>query len=164
MPDVADTTIIGAGVVGLAIAAQVAGEDRAVYVLEQHETFGKEQTGRTGGGTHAAWFFPHVDSWDSIDYEYGRLCAIDTENQQRIYDSVKDFMPFLELDDLLLDQAAVHAELLGPTGDIAGWLIRDESDKGLPGFINLIGMDAPAFTSAPSIAEYVGNIVTELSA
>lgn len=38
----ADITIIGAGVVGLAIAAQVASEDREVYVLEKNETFGLE--------------------------------------------------------------------------------------------------------------------------
>ncbi|HUV53237.1 MAG TPA: FAD-dependent oxidoreductase, partial [Dehalococcoidia bacterium] len=36
----ADIAIIGAGVVGLAIAAQVASHNRAVYVLEKNEKFG----------------------------------------------------------------------------------------------------------------------------
>ncbi|MCJ7807875.1 MAG: FAD-binding oxidoreductase, partial [Dehalococcoidia bacterium] len=34
-------TIIGAGVVGLAIAAQLAGRGRETYLLERNETFGR---------------------------------------------------------------------------------------------------------------------------
>jgi len=45
MPHEADIIIIGAGVVGLAVAAQVAREDRDVYVLEKNETFGLETRG-----------------------------------------------------------------------------------------------------------------------
>lgn len=42
MPYQADIAIVGAGVVGLAIASQVASEDSGVYVLEKNETFGQE--------------------------------------------------------------------------------------------------------------------------
>lgn len=45
----ADITIVGAGVVGLGIAAQVAREDREVYVLEKNETFGLEISSRQSG-------------------------------------------------------------------------------------------------------------------
>lgn len=38
----ADITIIGVGVIGLAIASSVARENRDVYVLEKNETFGQE--------------------------------------------------------------------------------------------------------------------------
>jgi len=43
----ADITIIGAGVVGLAIAAEVANENRQVFVLEKNESFGLETTTKT---------------------------------------------------------------------------------------------------------------------
>ena len=40
----ADITIIGAGVIGLAIASQVTRKGKAVYLLEKNETFGQEQS------------------------------------------------------------------------------------------------------------------------
>jgi len=42
----ADITIIGAGVVGLAIAANIADGKREVYVLEKNRTFGQEASSR----------------------------------------------------------------------------------------------------------------------
>ena len=33
------------------------------------------------------------------------------------------------------------------------------SDRGLPGFVNLIGIDSPGLTSAPAIADYVAGLV-----
>jgi len=53
MPDVADITIIGAGVVGLAVASQLAGADRDVYLLEKNETFGQEQSSRNSEVIHS---------------------------------------------------------------------------------------------------------------
>jgi L-2-hydroxyglutarate oxidase LhgO len=54
----ADITIIGAGVVGLAIAAQVASEDREVYVLEKNEKFGLEISSRQSGVIHSGIYYP----------------------------------------------------------------------------------------------------------
>ncbi len=58
MSDKADITIIGAGVVGLAIAAQVASRDREVYVLEKNETFGLEISSRHSGVIHSGIYYP----------------------------------------------------------------------------------------------------------
>jgi L-2-hydroxyglutarate oxidase LhgO len=54
----ADIIIIGAGVVGLAIAAQVANEDREVYVLEKNETFGLEISSRQSEVIHSGIYYP----------------------------------------------------------------------------------------------------------
>ena len=54
----ADITIIGAGVIGLAIAAQVAKEDREVYVLEKNERFGQETSSRQSEVIHAGIYYP----------------------------------------------------------------------------------------------------------
>ena len=53
----ADITIIGAGVVGLAIASQVAREDREVYLLEKNERFGQEQSSRNSEVIHAGIYY-----------------------------------------------------------------------------------------------------------
>ncbi|MBM4463108.1 MAG: FAD-dependent oxidoreductase [Chloroflexi bacterium] len=53
----ADITIIGAGVVGLAIASEVAREGRQVYLLEKNETFGQEQSSRNSEVIHAGIYY-----------------------------------------------------------------------------------------------------------
>ncbi len=53
----ADITIIGAGVIGLAIASQVTREGREVYVLEKRETFGQEQSSRNSEVIHAGIYY-----------------------------------------------------------------------------------------------------------
>ncbi len=58
MPYQADIAIIGAGVVGLAIASQVASEDRDVYLLEKNETFGQEASSRNSEVIHAGIYYP----------------------------------------------------------------------------------------------------------
>jgi L-2-hydroxyglutarate oxidase LhgO len=58
MPHDADIIIIGAGVVGLAVAAQVASEDRDVYVLEKNETFGLETSSRHSSVIHSGMYYP----------------------------------------------------------------------------------------------------------
>ena len=57
MPDIVDVTIIGAGVVGLAIASQVARPDREVYLLEKNETFGQEQSARNSEVIHSGIYY-----------------------------------------------------------------------------------------------------------
>ena len=54
----ADITIIGAGVVGLAIAAEVAHENRNVFILEKNETFGQETSSRNSQVVHAGIYYP----------------------------------------------------------------------------------------------------------
>jgi len=54
----ADITIIGAGVVGLAIASQVARKGREVYIIEKNETFGQETSSRNSQVIHAGIYYP----------------------------------------------------------------------------------------------------------
>jgi L-2-hydroxyglutarate oxidase LhgO len=58
MPETTDVTIIGAGVVGLAIATEVSGNNREVYLLEKNSRFGQEQSSRTSEVIHAGIFNP----------------------------------------------------------------------------------------------------------
>jgi L-2-hydroxyglutarate oxidase LhgO len=47
-----------AGVIGLAIASQVAREGREVYVLEKNETFGQEASSRNSEVIHSGIYYP----------------------------------------------------------------------------------------------------------
>lgn len=52
-----DVAIIGAGVVGLAIAAELA-RTRSVAVLERHEGYGRENSSHNSGVIHAGLYYP----------------------------------------------------------------------------------------------------------
>lgn len=101
---------------------------------------------------------PSIYYVDSIDY------AVDNQHKQLFYDSVRRFLPSIEYDDLEPEMAGIRPKLQEPGGDIKDFVIRDESTKGLPGFINLIGIESPGLTASPAIAKYVWGLIEELFA
>jgi len=117
----------------------------------------------TGVGIHATLDMdgrmllgPSVEYVDKVDY------AIDDRNQRLFYESVKPFLPFIEYEDLAPEMAGVRPKLQGPGDDIRDFVIREEGDRGLPGFIDLIGIESPGLTASPAIARYVGGIVMNI--
>ena len=79
--------------------------------------------------------------------------------QKAFFLSVKKYLPFLEIDDIAPDMAGIRPKLQKPGEQIRDYYIREESDRGFPGFINLIGMESPALTSSLAIANYVDRLV-----
>jgi L-2-hydroxyglutarate oxidase LhgO len=71
-------------------------------------------------------------------------------------------LPFIEYDDLEPEMAGIRPKLQGPGEDVKDFVIRDESDRGLPGFVNLIGIESPGLTSSLAIARYVAGIVRDI--
>jgi len=114
----------------------------------------------TGVGTHLTVDLegrmilgPSVEYVDRIDY------TVDPQHRQLFYDSVRRFLPFIQYDDLEPEMAGIRPKLQKPGEDVKDFVVRDESDRGLPGFINLIGIESPGLTAAPAIAEYVAGLV-----
>jgi len=56
--DEVEVTVIGAGVVGLAIAAELSKDFESVVVLERHEKFGQETSSRNSEVIHAGIYYP----------------------------------------------------------------------------------------------------------
>ena len=56
--DRVDCVVIGAGVVGLAVAAAIAASGREVVVIEQHELIGSETSSRNSEVIHAGIYYP----------------------------------------------------------------------------------------------------------
>jgi L-2-hydroxyglutarate oxidase LhgO len=117
----------------------------------------------TGVGIHATLDMdgrmllgPSAEYIDKVDY------AIDDRNQRLFYQSVKPFLPFVDYEDLAPEMVGIRPKLQGPGDDIRDFVIREEGDRGLPGFIDLIGIESPGLTASPAIARYVGGIVDGL--
>jgi L-2-hydroxyglutarate oxidase LhgO len=96
---------------------------------------------------------PNVQYVDGLDY------TIDNRHKRLFYDSVKKLLPAVEYDDLEPEMAGIRPKLQPPGGDIRDFVIRDEVGRGLPAFINLIGIESPGLTAAPAIAEYVAGLI-----
>ncbi|UCD44186.1 MAG: FAD-dependent oxidoreductase [Candidatus Bathyarchaeota archaeon] len=53
-----DVVIAGAGAVGLAIASEIAGRDREIYVLEKEKSYGQATSSRNSEVIHAGIYYP----------------------------------------------------------------------------------------------------------
>ena len=55
--------------------------------------------------------------------------------------------------------AGMRPKIQAPDGPVADFVIRHETERGLTGFINLVGIESPGLTSCLSIAKMVGRMV-----
>jgi L-2-hydroxyglutarate oxidase LhgO len=85
--------------------------------------------------------------------------SIDSSRAGKFLESAKTFMPFIELKDLTADTSGIRPKLQESGGEFRDFVIRDEAEKGLPGFINLIGIESPGLTASPAIAKYVDGLI-----
>jgi len=84
---------------------------------------------------------------------------VDEENKLLFYNSAKNFLPFLELNDIHPDQAGIRPKLQKPGEPFRDFIISNEVEYGYPNFVNLIGIESPGLTSCLSIANYVDKII-----
>ena len=82
-----------------------------------------------------------------IDYN------INEKDKNAFLNSAKEYLPTLEADDIIPDTVGVRSKLQAEGGAFRDFIIRDEKEKGFPGFINLIGIESPGLTGALAIAE-----------
>ncbi len=80
-----DTAIIGSGVVGLAIAARLAKEDRTVVILERHPRYGVETSSRNSEVVHAGIYYPASSLKSKLCHEGRRSLYALAENTPSLF-------------------------------------------------------------------------------
>jgi L-2-hydroxyglutarate oxidase LhgO len=90
---------------------------------------------------------------DNLDY------SVDNSHKELFYGSVKKLLPAIDYEDLEPEMSGIRPKLQEAGGEFRDFVIKDEADRGLPGLINLIGIESPGLTAAPAIAEYVAGLV-----
>ena len=78
--------------------------------------------------------------------------VFDDSRKDNFYQAVKRYFPALELEDLSPDQIGVRPKIQKPGGDAKDFIIKEESDSGLPGLVNLIGIESPGLTCSRQVA------------
>lgn len=96
---------------------------------------------------------PSAEYVNAIDYH------VDEANKNDFYRAAHRYLPAILLDDLAPDFAGIRPKLQGPGDGFRDFVIQEESGKGLPGLVNLIGIESPGLTASPAIARYVRDIL-----
>ncbi|MFH1414671.1 MAG: NAD(P)/FAD-dependent oxidoreductase [Elusimicrobiota bacterium] len=98
------------------------------------------------------------------EYVLGRTrdFSINEEDRSKFHESVSNFIPEIDIEDLYPDTAGIRPKRQGPDDGFRDFIITDESEKGCPGFIDLIGIESPGLTAAPAIAEAVKKLIKDL--
>ena len=99
---------------------------------------------------------PNARYVEEVDYR------VDETQKEAFYNSVKRFLPHIELEDLAPEFAGIRPKLQRPGEAFQDFVIAHEEKTGFPGLINLIGIESPGLTAAPAIARYVGRMMAEL--
>ncbi|MCB2073313.1 MAG: NAD(P)/FAD-dependent oxidoreductase [Novosphingobium sp.] len=109
-----------------------------------------------GLGTHLtldmagqARFGPDVEWVEAIDY------AVDPARKPAFLESVRQFWPQVDPDKLSPGYSGIRPKLTGPAEPDADFLIQGPQVHGLPGLVNLFGIESPGLTSSLAIAEEV---------
>jgi L-2-hydroxyglutarate oxidase LhgO len=119
------------------------------------EGIGIHVTTDMGGGVKLG---PDVTYLESNVYDY----KLTPSKQGAFYTSAKKFLPFLEYDDIAPEMAGIRPKIQKPGEPIRDFYIKDETSRGCPGFINLIGMESPGLTSCIAISNYVKEIILNM--
>ena len=97
-----------------------------------------------------ARFGPDVVWIDDADYDF------DTSNRDRFVEAIRRYYPGLDADRLHPSYTGIRPKLV-PQGAPAGdFVIEGPSAHGIPGFVNLLGIESPGLTAALAIAQEVG--------
>jgi L-2-hydroxyglutarate oxidase LhgO len=97
-----------------------------------------------------ARFGPDVEWIDKLDYE------VDPARADPFYAAVRRYWPGLKDGQLYPDYAGIRPKLQTPTGEAADFVIQGPSVHGVPGLINLYGIESPGLTASLALARLVG--------
>jgi len=99
-------------------------------------------------------FGPDTENVDSLDY------TVDPVKQDDFFESARKIINGLRREALMPDMAGVRPKIRGQ--GVKDFVICHETDRGLPGLINLVGIESPGLTACLAIANYVGTLVEQV--
>jgi L-2-hydroxyglutarate oxidase LhgO len=104
-----------------------------------------DRGGRCRAGPDAEYIDPSTP-----EQEWYRF---DESRRGKFFDAVVRYMPSLRMEELSPDQVGVRAKVQKAGDPMGDFIIREESDRGLPGLVNLVGIESPGLTSSREIAK-----------
>jgi L-2-hydroxyglutarate oxidase LhgO len=101
---------------------------------------------------HDIKFGPNAYFVNKIDY------GVESEKEE-FYNSIRKYLPTIDINDLSPAMSGIRPKLQTQEEDFRDFVICHESERGLAGLINLVGIESPALTAAPAIAKYLSEMI-----
>jgi len=117
-----------------------------VYPLPEDGGLGVHATLDLGGG---ARFGPDVQWVDGIDYGF------DESRKPAFVEAIRRYFPELDPARLQPGYTGIRPKLAGAGAPAVDFVIQGEVTHGVPGLVNLYGIESPGLTAALAIAETV---------
>ena len=96
-----------------------------------------------------AKFGPDVEWVDTLDYR------VDPRRADAFYAAVRRYWPGLPTDALVPDYAGIRPKIYGPGEPARDFEIDTPADHGLPGLVQLFGIESPGITASLALADEV---------
>jgi L-2-hydroxyglutarate oxidase LhgO len=125
-----------------------------------HLVYPMPEANAAGLGVHATLdmggqvrFGPDVAWTDSIDYQ------VEEHLKDDFALAIQRYFPSLDKDRLAPGYCGIRPKLSGPGEPASDFSIQGPQAHGLPGLINLFGIESPGLTASLAIAEHVARII-----
>ncbi|WP_332776241.1 NAD(P)/FAD-dependent oxidoreductase [Polaromonas sp.] len=124
---------------------------RLIYPVPEAAGLGVHLTIDLGG---QAKFGPDVQWVDSPDD-----LVVDPARGDAFYAEVRKYWPVLQDGALIPGYAGLRPKIGPPHEPAKDFLIQGPAEHGVPGLVNLFGIESPGLTSALAIGEHVGDLL-----
>jgi L-2-hydroxyglutarate oxidase LhgO len=94
-------------------------------------------------------FGPDVEWIDKPDYD------VDPKRVQHFHDSIRRYWPAVDINRLHPAYAGIRPKVERPGGSATDFIIHNAAQHGIPGLINLYGIESPGLTASLAIGEHV---------
>lgn len=119
---------------------------RLVYPVPEPGGLGVHVTIDLGG---QARFGPDVEWIDRIGYE------VDPRRAERFYAAIRRYWPGLPDGALAPGYAGIRPKIAGPKDPASDFVIQGPREHGVPGLVNLFGIESPGLTASLALAAEV---------
>lgn len=99
---------------------------------------------------------PNFYPFEGIDY------SIDDSGKQLFYEGARRLLPHIGYEDIEPESTGIMPRTYSKDQKFKDFIIRHESNRGLAGLINLVGIESPGLTASLAIGRYVKAIVAEI--
>ncbi|KAK7316028.1 hypothetical protein VNO77_34651 [Canavalia gladiata] len=104
-------------------------------------------------------FGPDVEWIDSVDdissYQNKFDYSVNANRAERFYPEIRKYYPNLKDGSLEPGYSGIRPKLSGPSQPPVDFVIQGEDIHGVPGLINLFGIESPGLTSSMAIADFI---------
>jgi len=97
-------------------------------------------------------FGPNLFYTRTLDYSF------DESYREEFHEAINRYIE-VSREELAPDETGIRPKLQGPRDPFRDFYIQEETPNGLPGLVNLIGIESPGITAALAIAEMVKQLL-----